>query len=180
MVLPPPTFDPLILEPRDYHRAIQLVGSIERLMRPDLEIAPDGDVYLYRWFVTPRGRDGNVYFHIQVASDPERPLHDHPWDNQSVILAGGYHEVVQENPPWSGRKTHTRIKGDTIQRKATEAHRLILPEGVPYTMTLFTTGTTVRDWGYWIPDHRGRLTWTSHAECNVVVDGKSVFKEPVR
>lgn len=118
---------------------------------PDMTIAPDGKPYLYRWHVVPRNPIANVYFHLQVASDPERPLHDHPWDNTSVILAGGYTELYSPNP---GGKFHdveefARKPGDVIHRKAGHAHRLILPEGVKYTMTLFTTGPRIRDWGFW-------------------------------
>jgi len=173
-------FDPLILEPADYHRAAGIVGGTQRLHKPDLVIAPDGNPYLYRWEIIQRNKQANLYFHIQTASDPERPLHDHPWDNQSVILAGGYEEILQENPPWSGQKRVLRGKGDVVQRKAFEAHRLILPEIYPYTMTLFSTGPHVREWGYWIPTHRGRPDWVNNKECNVEVDGVAYFKEPVR
>lgn len=174
------TFLTHILSDEDIGVAVKLVGGITRLAKPDLVIAPDGEPYLYRWHVVPRNTKGNVYFHIQVASDPERPLHDHPWHNQSVILSGGYDEIVQSNPPWSSRTTEYRRKGDVVHRQAYEAHRLILPEGTPYTMSLFTTGPKVREWGYWIPSHRGRPEWVSNEECNVVVDGVSLFKEPVR
>lgn len=175
-----PLFDPLILDPADYHRAVEILGSHQRLFKPDLTIAPDGTAYLYRWYVTPRSKAGNVYFHIQVQSDPERPLHDHPWDNQSVILAGGYLEQIQL-PPWGQRRYERRRVGDVIHRGAKEAHRLILPDNIPYTMTLFTTGPSVRDWGFWIPTHRGRPDWVSHKECIVeMADGRLIFKEPVR
>lgn len=173
-------FDPLILEPEDFHVASQIVGGMQRLANPDLVIAPDGNDYLYRWYLIPRRAAGaNAYLHIQVASDPERPLHDHPWDNQSVILAGGYDEILHETPPWGPKKTLSRVKGDVVQRKATEAHRLILPAGVPYTMTLFTTGPVIREWGFWLLSHRGRPEWVPHSECLVEgPDGRSLFKEP--
>lgn len=176
------SFDPLILAPEDFHVASGIVGGLPRLMKPDLEIQPDGTPYLYRWEIIPRRKfGGNVYFHIQVASDPERPRHDHPWDNQSVILAGGYDETYQEAPPWSRPQTRSVRKGDTVHRKAEEAHRLILPEGVPYTMTLFTTGPVKRPWGFWINTHRGRPEWVDEHECIVQTgDGRSIFKEPVR
>lgn len=174
------TFDPLMLRPADMAVAGAIVGGLPRLYKPDLEIAPDGSPYLYRWHLLMRNRQANVYFHIQVASDPERPLHDHPWDNQSVILAGGYVEHICTSPPWGRRERIMRGIGDVVQRRSQEAHRLELPEGVPYTMTLFTTGPTVRDWGFWIPTHRGRPNWVSHQECIVnTPDGKSVFREPV-
>ena len=137
----------------DYEMARQIVGSGYRTA--DLVIAPDGSPYLYRWHVVPHSKTGNVYFHIQVADDPERPLHDHPWDNQSVILSGGYNEqyaniddmghIMPEHTRWAHR-------GYTIQRPADQAHRLRMREGVPYTMTLFSTGPHIRKWGFWYPE----------------------------
>ncbi len=138
------------------------------LLRP-LILAPDGQPYLFRWHLVPHNNRANVYLHIQVASDPERPLHDHPWDNQSVILSGGYDEMFDLTPghPHSRTLTRSLRKGDVVTRKAEEAHRLILPPGIPYTMTLFSTGPKRRAWGFWYPDgwhHNERHV----AECNGV------------
>lgn len=147
---------------------------------PDLIIAPDGNPYLYRWHVIPQNTKANVYFHIQVASDPERPLHDHPWDNTSVILSGGYDEIW--NPtPWLHEPGHTSREqpprqlraGDVCHRRAGEAHRLILPPDIPYTMTLFTTGPRVREWGFWFEDG-----WKSYKDVTVNEGNVSKFKDP--
>lgn len=140
---------------------------------PGLVIAPDGEPYLYRWYLLG-GRDApaTVMFHLQVQSDPERPLHDHPWDTQSVILVGGYDELIQSFPSTDKYGyTHTRFvrKGHVIHRRATEAHRLVLPLEIPYTMTLFTTGPKVREWGFWYPDG-----WHHNAQHVAMRDGKSV------
>ena len=122
---------------------------------PDLTIAPDGTPYLYRWYVIPHNKDANVYLHVQISDDPERPLHDHPWVNQSVILSGGYHETYA-NVDDQGRLlgTHQRWvrKGDVIQRPADQAHRLFMAPGVRYSMSLFSTGPKTREWGFWYPD----------------------------
>lgn len=151
---------------------------VDRYEPPDVTIAPDGEPYLYRWHVSPRNPHGNVYFHLQVLSDPERPLHDHPWDNQTVILAGGYDEVYDRWPGmrWPGGTPHPEMrklrKGDVIARKAEEAHRLILPADIPYTMTLFSTGPHRRAWGFWTADG-----WVDQKELVVELpDGRSVFK----
>ena len=132
----------------DLMRACNIVGGASKnLFKPDLTIAPDGEPYLYRWHLA-RGDWGNDYFHLQVRSDPERPLHDHPWDNWSVLVAGGYDEV------WMSLDEPVAIcrefrKGDCIARKAEEAHRLLLPKGTTYTMTRFSTGPHIREWGFW-------------------------------
>lgn len=167
-----------ILRQEDWGVAGDILGTLDS--KPDLVIAPDGrEPYLYRWHVIPRNKEANVYLHLQVQSDPERPLHDHPWDNQSVILSGGYNELVQSDPPFSPEWIRVARKGMTVARKAEEAHRLILPEGVPYTLTLFTTGPVRRLWGFWIPNHGGKAVWFSHEECLHLEGGKSVFRDPV-
>lgn len=159
MVDPLVSFDWTILSARDQEIMTALVGSINR--QPDLTIAPHGVPYLYRWYVVPKDDDrGQVYFHVQVASDPDRPLHDHPWDNTSVILSGGYIEIVRTVGFWQTSYHMTRHKGDVIFREAALSHRLILPDGVPYTMSLFTTGPVIRDWGFWTT----RKTWINAEE----------------
>lgn len=145
---------------------------------PDLVIAPDGNPYLYRWFLIPRNNLANVYFHIQVASDPERPLHDHPWDNTSVILSGGYNEVWDAAPDikrHGGAITRALRAGNTVHRRATEAHRLILPPDILYTMTIFSTGPTLRPWGFWFPDG-----WRDAKEVTEIENGMSVMREEDR
>lgn len=123
----------------------------KRMEQPDLIIAPDGQPYLYRWWIV-RALDACVYFHLQVQDDPERPLHDHPWDNMSVILAGGYFEALQRNPPMGITTSHLRLPGEVIFRRAEEAHRLMLPKDhLGYTMSQFTTGPERRPWGFYYP-----------------------------
>jgi hypothetical protein len=144
---------------------------------PDLVIAPDGEPYLYRWHVIRRNNRANVYFHIQVADDPERPLHDHPWDNTSVILAGGYDELYAASD-WRRRGqpplTRKVREGDVIHRKAEEAHRLLLASPLGYTMTLFSTGPKRRPWGFWFPHG-----WRDQREViENLPDGRSIFKDP--
>ncbi len=160
------------LTPEHFKLAQDLLGVKPRA--PDLTITTEeGADYLYRWHLTERSYVANDYFHIQTSSDPERPLHDHPWDNMSVILAGGYNELRQEEPP-NGTCMRVARAGATIYRKAREAHRLILPPGIPYTMTRFFTGNAVKDWGFWI-----NREWYHHSLCTRNIGGgRSVFTYP--
>lgn len=158
----------------DQEIAARYIGSLYR--PPDLVIAPAGHgEYLFRWHLIDRNRDANVYFHVQTQSDPERPLHDHPWDSTSVILAGGYDEIIDHSPGTlylrRGPYTSIRVPGDVIYRPATWAHRLILPPNVSYSMSLFTTGPKVRDWGFWTD--KG---WVAFNDMTVETDGKSQWK----
>lgn len=151
-------FDFSQLSQEDRWTMLKFIGDFRV---PDLVIAPDGEAYLYRWHLTPPKGPANVYLHVQVDDDPERPLHDHPWDNTSVILSGGYRETLSmsEGEPQPGNTfTFMRQKGDVIWRKAAWAHRLELAYKAPYAMTLFVTGPKLRDWGFWYPD--GWKLWT--------------------
>jgi hypothetical protein len=166
-------FDWNLLSNADQHTAMLFLRGFRD---PDLVIAPDGNPYLYRWHVTPPKGPANVYLHVQVADDPERPLHDHPWDNTSVILSGGYKEIMSLSagePQPKSTTTFYRSKGDVIFRRAAWPHRLFLLHGWKYTMTLFTTGPKVREWGFWYP--RG---WIPYTEVTRVKDGKSVHIHP--
>lgn len=116
-----------------------------------LERAPDfviGDDYLRRWWVIPRNPFANIYLHWINRSDDDRALHDHSWDNVSVLLSGGYREHTPDG-------TFDRSAGDVVQRKATDLHRLELVDGQP-ALSLFITGPKVREWGFdcpngWVP-----------------------------
>jgi hypothetical protein len=155
--------------------ASSIIGDLNR--PPDLIIAPkDYGEYLFRWYVIPRNDKANVYFHVQTQSDPERPLHDHPWDNTSVILVGGYDEIIDMEPDHDDLAGFSqcrliRKKGDVIHRPATWAHRLILPPEHDYTMTLFMTGPKVRKWGFW-----DRGVFKPYEEVTVETEGKSTWK----
>lgn len=156
---------------------------------PDVTIAPDGTDYIFRWHLVLRNEDANVYFHVQVASDPERPLHDHPWQNTSIILANGYDELmpwsgcshpgpgIVETPAVSPRTTLIRREvGDVIHRTAEQAHRLILRD--PYSISLFITGPKTRSWGFWTTGQGGFPLWVDHRHVIETRDGKSTYIGP--
>ena len=94
-----------------------------------------------------------IYAHHYLRSDPDDP-HDHPWDNVSLVLTGGYWEHTYE--PFMARLggkglAHSRIwraPGDVIFRKALDRHRLELEPGIK-PWSLFLTGPEIREWGFW-------------------------------
>ena len=171
-----------LLSEDDLALAMQYIGEHP----PHEIIAPDGNPYIYRWYLA-RTLHGGCYFHVQVASDPDRGLHDHPWDNMSVILAGTQIEYILQSEDIQLTSTYSalfnnmppryiRTKGDVICRKATWLHRLILPDGVRYTMSLFSFGPKIRDWGFADPK-MGK--WTSAKDAVIVKDGKSMNRDLV-
>lgn len=109
---------------------------------PDQVIGDPKDPYLERWYIIPRNRWCNVYFHLFCRSDDDRALHDHPWVNLSVLLHGVYLEITP------GRET-VREAGEIVLRGARRAHRIALLNGK--ARTLFITGPRVRTWGFHCP-----------------------------
>ncbi len=120
--------------------------------KPDFII---GDDYLRRWWVVPRNPFCSVYLHEILHSDDDRALHDHPWDNTSVVLDGGYIEHTPEG-------VFERGAGDVVSRSATSLHRLEVSEG-GRAVTLFLTGPRVREWGFECP--QGWRVWTEFVDA---------------
>ncbi len=154
----------------DYWMLRSFVGESRSggMRYPDEYIGARQDPYLFRWRLNERGQGANIMVHVQVRSDSDRGLHDHPWDNTTVVLSGGYNEQLRttypighpncgdvkyeyDNEGHSGFFRQLR-KGDVVFRQAKEAHRLILPAEIPYTITLFTTGPKIREWGFYMPE----------------------------
>jgi hypothetical protein len=94
-----------------------------------------------------------------------------------VILAGGYTELLTPMPGRLPPKRFTRKEGDVIYRGAKEAHRLFLPSFNAYTLTLFTTGPVIQDWGFWFDRGGPGWEWFSHKEViELLPEGRSIFK----
>lgn len=116
---------------------------IEAHPKPDFFVGPPDDHQLQRWFILPRNDLRNVYLHRFLRSDEDRALHDHPWDNTSLILDGTYVEHM------SGDVRAQRCPGQVYSRLAAVAHRVELFDGP--VITLFFTGPVIREWGFHCP-----------------------------
>ena len=117
--------------------------------QPDFIIGEPDNPYMRRWWVVPRNIGANVYLHEILRSDDDRALHDHPWENTSMILKGRYVEHTPEG-------AFLREAGWVGRRDATAAHRLEVVDGEP-CISLFITGPKVRDWGFHCPN--GWVHW---------------------
>lgn len=115
--------------------------------KPDFVI---GDNYMHRWFVVPRNPWQNVYLHRILKSDDDRALHDHPWDNRTLVIVGRYIEHLAD-----GRQV-LRVAGDVIERSADTLHRLEVLPGEA-AVSLFMTGPKQREWGFACP--QGWVHW---------------------
>src|SRR3546814_2649634 len=115
-------------------------------------IGPAADPYMERWWVIPRNRWLNVYLHRIRHDDDDRALHDHPWANVTLVLAGGY---VEHTP----HGVFLREVGDVVFRRATALHRLALrPAGM---------------FGHWIGPFADRSAWSLFVTGPVVKIGRA-------
>jgi hypothetical protein len=118
---------------------------------PDFVITrDDGSPYLRRWWIIPRNRFINIYLHNMLGDDDDRALHDHPWVNVSIVLKGGYWEIMHDHMVW-------RQPGDVVFRLPNTAHRIILDNSCEPAWSLFITGPRVREWGFLCP--QGWVHW---------------------
>lgn len=125
----------------------------------DFNIGGIARPYIRRWWIIPRNKYFNIYLHNMRRDDDDRALHDHPWSNISIVLRGGYIEVMpdfrHQRTPYTrltdlGTVRKLRRPGQVILRRATDAHRLELPTvgGIKYSWSLFITGPSRRNWGF--------------------------------
>jgi hypothetical protein len=110
-----------------------------------------GDVYMRRWFP---GMGQRLRYHEILGSDPDRDLHDHPWDFTSKILDGSYLEITPDDERRYG-------PGDVIKRRATDLHRLVVVDGPVWTAV--RTGPVRRHWGFMTADG-----WVIHYDYRAV------------
>lgn len=109
----------------------------------------DGTLYMERWHLEKTAA-GGVYLHHFVASDDETP-HDHPWRSTSLILAGGYTELIRSSDGTMRSERHTA--GEALCRKASTVHRIELADGQD-AWSLFMVGPHIREWGFVCPGGR--------------------------
>ena len=120
--------------------------------RPARVIEDEGHgPYLRRFFLMKLG-PLHVYLHHFVGSDPDRGLHDHPWQYAGTfLLAGSYFEEVMASP--------FDARADIIARHAPchrlirghDFHRVVLyPNHIAAggTWSLFWHLSYVKGWGF--------------------------------
>ena len=123
----------------------------------------------------------SIRVHQILRSDDDRHLHDHPWAFMTVILRGGYTEVLEQAVveysqlnglapsrwrmvewqvlpgPFLLRAFGRRCKpGSVIFHRARDAHRLIVPPG-RHAWTLFFMGPRRQEWGFYTEE--GKVPW---------------------
>lgn len=118
----------------------------------------NGQPYLERYFVC-RLFGWQAYLHKFVASDPDRGLHDHPWDRAiSLVLAGGYAE--RRRNAAGEEEIERRVRPFTLNLlNGRTQHRVIISPGQT-AWSLFAHGPYVKPWGFYRPRPDGTTSFT--------------------
>ena len=99
-----------------------------------------GDVYLRRWTLVRTGW-GKLCLHQFLRPDSDACLHDHPAAFLTLVLAGGYREVLPGGVRW-------RPPGTLLYRPATFRHRVDVDRP---SWSLVWFRRRERAWGFWTP-----------------------------
>jgi hypothetical protein len=110
------------------------------------DIVTNGDLYLRRFYVSPRIRGWQFMLHKIARPDLDRNPHDHPFDFATLCLRGGYVEHV-DLP--DGEEQQAHVAGQLRLRAAEHRHRIDRILG-PAAWTLVLAGPKRRTWGFWI------------------------------
>lgn len=126
------------------------------------------DGYMDRWWLAPHDNEDKVSARIHqiLRSDTDVAMHDHPWSSISIVLDGGYWEVLplsQDQHPARDALFHQvvwRAPGDVVQRRASDRHKILLPEGKS-AWSLFIMGQWEKDWGFYDAE-QGFMYWRDY------------------
>ena len=138
--------------------------------------------YLGRSFLSRiPGRFAAFLHHVHRSDDD---MHDHPWDNLSIILSGGYYENSVEIDPAGIPSNWRRVwrgPGSVVFRRAESVHCLEKSESTEEVWTLFIHFRRRRKWGFWKQEKGDVLTprrWEWHSPPQVKVSSLRGFLFP--
>lgn len=130
-----------------------------------------GEIYMERYWLKqpPEGTAGNsIRIHHTMRSDFDRALHDHPWPSTSIILKGGYYEILpkdQQQPAANDAVDFVRVwrsPGDVVARDASHRHRLEIVPGTT-CWSMFIVGEWEKDWGFYDKEE-GFVYWRKYLD----------------
>lgn len=164
----------------------------------------DGTPYMGRWWLMPRcllawaPPEGEQPAHLKPrswvpvsvrlhhirGSDEDRHLHDHPFDNWSLVLEGGYWEVIPKTidpsflrVPDGGVHERTdyvwRAPGAFIRRRASDRHRIKLATELG-AWSIFVQFGKVQPWGFYTP--HGKVYWWNYNRVRDPVDAAKLSR----
>lgn len=116
--------------------------------RPMRLIEINGDAYLERYHIASIF-GFKIWLHRFIRNDSERHLHNHPWHALSVILTGGYREIVALDG-YRNLDIVDYEAGNVNVIRANKTHRILRVE--PNTWTLMLVSPRVRKNWFFVND----------------------------
>ena len=140
----------------DFSDRLRLVrDALARPADETLDHAVSGP-YLEKWLVEKDGQGNARYVHRFLRSDQDDETHDHPWDNVTICVKGGYWNVTPAGRFWIG-------PGDIVHRRAQDFHRVELEPGADLPVTIFDHGPKINEWGFLLEDGT-KIPWAKFCE----------------
>jgi hypothetical protein len=122
-------------------------GSGRWALLSAIDVGADGDPYLDRLRIVKTPLFG-LYLHHIHRPDREPDPHDHPWWFASLVLTGGYREIVRPDKRNPGVEVvRERPRGSLRSIGPGGAHRIARTSGPLWTLVL--TGPKRAGWGFW-------------------------------
>ena len=128
---------------------------IERLLRKIFnyrDIVIDNELYLTRFFLTPRTWHLKLFLHVIYKPDSDRSLHDHPWSFWNMILKGGY--IEDEG---NGKFTY-RLPFSVKKKEYDKFHSVFFLFSKTWTLVL--AGKAIQVWGF--QTDKGKISWRDY------------------
>lgn len=107
---------------------------------------------MLRRYMIFQGERFGVYVHRIYRPDADRDCHNHPWQFRTLVLRGGYTELVRRHVGSLQETLTARMHrpGSTHAMPVDAFHQLV--EVAPNTWTLLLVGPKVHEWGFWVTD----------------------------
>ena len=116
------------------------------------------ELYLQRWYLTPRKWPVKVFLHAIYKPDDDRDPHDHPFPFLGVILSGSYSEALYDT---SGnfKEYACRTPGSWAYRNLKDIHKIetLYSDKV---WTLIIAGPSKQVWGFHTKN--GKIPWKEY------------------
>lgn len=125
------------MRPQLFKRVKPWAENIVASRPPDMRMPSNADAYLLQWEVGVNGGDNCVFVHMIVEGPTPDLMHDHEWDNASIVVSGRYIEHC-DGPSF------VRYPGEVVCRAAKDKHRLELYPGET-CITVWLTGDYAED-----------------------------------
>jgi hypothetical protein len=141
----------------------RLLYRLSGLMRCRIIRGNHGEPYLERYHLLRLPGGGGVYLHRFLASDPDRGLHDHPWERAvGMVLSGGYREQRFGSGEGGEQVVERLLRPGRINLiRGSDFHRIVLP-AEREAWTLFGHTRKYKDWGFVNLDESGQRHYAPH------------------